>query len=128
MFVLTASHSLALSHSAARVWGWTLHNKKTHCNALQRTATHCNALQRTASLYLSFPHRAAPAQHTCKTLQCTATHCNILQHTTICLSQGGTGLGLAMTKSIVESMRGTLKCISQGNNKVYLYISYIWYR
>jgi signal transduction histidine kinase/ActR/RegA family two-component response regulator len=30
-------------------------------------------------------------------------------------AHGGTGLGLAITKSIVESMRGTVKCISDGN-------------
>ena len=30
-------------------------------------------------------------------------------------AHGGTGLGLAITKSIVESMKGTVRCISEGN-------------
>ena len=32
-------------------------------------------------------------------------------------AQGGTGLGLAITKSIVESMKGSVKCISEGAGK-----------
>ena len=35
-------------------------------------------------------------------------------HADLSRKHGGTGLGLAITKSIIESMDGTVKCISQG--------------